>query len=571
MDDSQYLVDNQLVRNPSWVSTRRFVTEVFKPSTVSGYYQPLTMISLMFDYAIGGRPDNLRPFHKTSLILHVLNTTLLVVFVFLLFEEPWVASMVGLLFGVHPLTVEPLPWIGERKTLLAAFFVLWCLILYIRYTRTMSLTTLLACLLTYILALLSKPTSTPLPVLLLLLDYWPLNRLRIRVIIEKVPFFVVGLVFAIITVISQERAGAVTMPGEYSLVRIPLIFCHNIIFYLSKIFWPANLSPHYPVPSPLSLSDSMVVAGVVGTSILLPLLLFSLYWTRAVLVGWLFFFVAIFPTMGVIKFTNVIASDKFTYLPLVGLVLTAAWFIDWLWRASLGFFSLKQWRTAVLVSVAGLAALLSVLTRDQLVHWRDTESLCRRMMAVAPGAAMPHFGLGLYHKSQGRLDQAIEEYSEAIRLDPNYTDAHYNLGKALVRKDRIEEGIKHYEKVLQLDSGHAGAHTNLGVALFRKERLKDAIKHYIKAVEINPENAQAYNNLAVALIMQGRTQEAIKYFELSLHINSDDAATYNNLATALMELGKVDEAIKHYKEALRIRPEYGQARKGLDAALQKQK
>ncbi|MFH0980558.1 MAG: glycosyltransferase family 39 protein, partial [Planctomycetota bacterium] len=198
-DDAQYLTKNLLVQNPSWASAGRFLREVLEPSTVSGYYQPLAMISLMLDHALGGRADQLRPFHRTSLILHISNTALVIVLLYLLFRQAWVAVAVGLLFGLHPLTVEPIPWIGERKTLLATFFALCCFITYVGYARRRSWKRYVACLVWFVLALMSKPTTTPLPVLLLLLDYWPLRRLNKRAVLEKVPFLIIAGLSAVIT------------------------------------------------------------------------------------------------------------------------------------------------------------------------------------------------------------------------------------------------------------------------------------------------------------------------------------------------------------------------------------
>ncbi|MGB9625924.1 MAG: hypothetical protein ACPMAQ_13800, partial [Phycisphaerae bacterium] len=244
-DDSAYLVENDLVRHPGWASARRFLTEVRAPSTVPGYYQPLAMISLMLDYAMGGRPEYLRPFHRTSLALHAANTALIVVLLYGLIGamgrygktgnqgdahtrgkrgvglgEPscraLVAGGIGLLFGLHPLTVEPIPWVGERKTLLAAFFSLWSLVLYVRYARAGGRPWYVASLTAYLLALMSKPTSTPLPAAMLLLDFWPLGRLGWRAVIEKVPFLLVGGVSAVITYISQAGTASVVLPGEFS-------------------------------------------------------------------------------------------------------------------------------------------------------------------------------------------------------------------------------------------------------------------------------------------------------------------------------------------------------------------
>lgn len=277
VDDSQYLINNLLVQNPSWASARRFLTEVWRPSSVMGYYQPLTMISLMVDYAFGGRPDNLRPFHRTSLVLHIANTALVVVLLFLLFGNPWVAAGLGLLFGLHPMTVEPIAWVSDRKTILAAFFTLWSLIFYVRFARNSTWKLYVCCGVMYVLALMSKPTSTPLPLLMLLIDYWPLRRVRWAAILEKLPLFVIGSFFAIITYISQSRTAYVVLPHQHEVWRIPLIICHNIIFYLCKILWPANLSSYYPFPHPMDLSHPAILTGVIGTCILVLLLVVSLH------------------------------------------------------------------------------------------------------------------------------------------------------------------------------------------------------------------------------------------------------------------------------------------------------
>ena len=237
IDDQMYFVNNYLVRNPSWESTKRFLTEVLEPSAVQGYYQPLTMISLMLDYMMAGQSDSLQPFHITSLAFHIANTALIIVLLYQLFGNVWAAAAVGLLFGVHPLTVEPIPWVGERKTLLAAFFTFWSLVLYVRYVRRGSLKYYIGCAVMYMLALMSKPTSMPLPIMLLLVDFWPLRRLNWKTILEKLPLFVIGGILAVIIYVSQNLTLPVTMPQVYGFIRVPLFICHDIIFYLYKMIW----------------------------------------------------------------------------------------------------------------------------------------------------------------------------------------------------------------------------------------------------------------------------------------------------------------------------------------------
>ena len=318
VDDQQYVTDNPLVLNPSWGAVKQFLSEVQQPSTVMGYYQPLTMISLMLDSATGGGPDRLRPFHRTSLALHIMNTALVIVLLILLFEEPYTAAMVGLLFGVHPLTVEPVSWIADRKTLLATFFALGALIAYVKYTYARALDAAeaskeagrrrlhipssrswyagtAAC---YALALLSKPTSTPLPILFLLLDYWPLRRLDRGAILEKVPFFVLGSIATGVTILSQQNTAIIQYPSYQSWPAVLLAICYNVVFYLWKMVWPGHLFAFYLRPDPMSLQSPMLIAGVVGTVMLLLVTSISLLWTRALLTGWLFYLVALLQPWG---------------------------------------------------------------------------------------------------------------------------------------------------------------------------------------------------------------------------------------------------------------------------------
>jgi hypothetical protein len=269
------------VQEPGWESAWRFLTEVLEPSTVGGYYQPLTMISLMLDCAMGGSNENLLPFHRTSLVLHVLNTALIIFLLYLLFGNAWLAAAGGLLFGLHPMTVEPVPWVGERKTLLATFFTLWSVIIYVFFVRRGGWKPFAGVAATYILALMSKPTSIALPLMLVVMDYWPLRRLRTGTVLEKMPLFLAGGCFAFVTYVSQSRTAAAALGGGYGLERVGLVICHNIVFYLYKIILPVNLSPFYAFPEPLALSHPVVLAGVAGSCALIAVLIISLRWTRA--------------------------------------------------------------------------------------------------------------------------------------------------------------------------------------------------------------------------------------------------------------------------------------------------
>jgi len=557
-DDSQYFTDNVLVQNPGWTSAKRFLTEVLKPSTVRGYYQPLAMISLMFDYALGGRENNLLPFHRTSLILHVANTALIIVLLYLLFGQIWVAVGVGLLFGVHPMTVEPIPWVGERKTLLAAFFSLWSLVLYVypRVTGHKSRVTgfYIGSLIAYLLALMSKPTSTPLPAAMLLIDYWPLRRLDRRAVFEKIPFFSLGAVSGVITYLSQSLAGSVISPGKFGPWRIPLILCHNIIFYLYKMVWPVKLSSHYPFPEPLNLSQPMVLAGVVGTCILIALLVLSFRWTRAALTGWLIFFVMIFPTMQSLRFSDVIASDKFVYLPSAGLLMILAAFLVWLCKNRLRFVSILA--AAIIILCASGEA---VATRRYLVYWRDSMDLCRHMLELAPNAAPLHRMMGNRLNSQNRFEEAISHHKEALRLAPGWAMAYNSLGAAYGGLGRYEEAIQAYKDAIRLKPDYAEAYYNLGVSCSKLGRDAEAVQFYKQAIAINPDYADAYYNLGVSYGKLGRMQEEIESYKKAVGIKPNHSGAYYNLGCCYSELGRPEEAIQAYTQAIRMKPDYAEA------------
>lgn len=563
-DDHQYLTHNHLVRHPSWASARQIVTEVFNPSTVHGYYQPLTMLSLMLDWARGGRTDNLRPFHQTSLVLHVLNTLLVVVLLHQLFGRPVVAALLGLLFGLHPMTVEPVAWLSERKTLLATFFTLASIILYVRWTRRPKWGLYAAALTAFILALLAKPTSTPLPVLLLLLDAWPLRRLSWRGVLEKVPFFLVAGISAVVTVVSQGRTAALAMPHQYAPGWIPLTIAHNIVFYLAKIIWPVPLSPHYPFPRPLDLSAPMVLAGVIGTPLLLLGLLLSLRWTRALAVGWLFFFVAIFPTLGVIGFTQVIASDKYAYLPATGLLLVLAWAAGHVWASS---YRTTAARAGLAAGLLLLSAVAGGRTRHQLAYWQDTETLCRHMIRVAPRAAVLHTDLGDELTRQGRIDEAVASFRRALELDPNWYDAHNGLGMALLRRNRPADAIRHFDFATAINPQRGAAFAGRGAALVQMDRLDDAFGAFQQSLQLDPHFADAHANMGAILARRGDLDGAVRHYEEALRLQPELARTHFNLAVALSRMGRLESAAERFRQATRLEPSYIPAHGGLGEVL----
>ena len=576
IDDDQYLTSNMLVQNPSWTSVKRFLTEVLEPSTVGGYYQPLAMISLMTDCALGAGVDNLMPFHRTSLILHTLNTALVVVLLYLLFGRVWIAAGVGLLFGLHPMTIETIAWVSERKTLAAAFFAFLSLNLYVLYARRGSWKFYVSCLLAYVLALMSKPITVPLPGVMLLLDYWPLRRLNWRAILEKLSFFTVSIIGAVIAYISQSRTASTVLPTEYGIERVPLVICHDIVFYLHKIFWPANLSSYYPFPSPFILANPAVAAGVIGTCILIPLLIISLRWTRAALTGWLIFFITILPTMQIIGFSNVVASDKFAYLPSIGILIILASFGIWCWQrgkagkpkgilSNLGL--LKAGSVMVVIAVLVLAGAEAAATRRYLSYWRNTLTLSEYMLELTPGDPQVLNLRAYAFQKEGNLDQAVKNYTQAIEVSPNFVDAHNNLALVLKLQGKLTEAIDHYRKAVSIEPDNADIHYNLGNTLQSLGKFDEAISHYRQALKIKPEHIQTHHNLANALAAQGKYEEALEHYYKIINIKPLEAIILNNIGITFQKQGKLDEAIDFYTQSIQSKPDFSEAHYNLIYAL----
>jgi tetratricopeptide (TPR) repeat protein len=604
-DDGQYLTQNYLVQNPSLVSARTFLTEILAPSTVKGYYQPLSMISLMLDCAMGGNSDNLMPFHRSSLMLHVLNTALVVVLLYLLFGTPVIAAMAGLLFGLHPMTVDTIAWVSERKTLLAAFFSLWSLIFYVRYSRKKNWVAYLGCVIAYALALMSKPTSTTLPVVMLLMDFWPLKRFSFRTALEKIPLFLLAATSAIITYLSQNQTASTLHPDNYGPEHTPLVVCHNIVFYLYKIIWPVDISSHYAFPQPPSLSHPALLAGIIGTFVLLTILIISLRWSRAALTGWLVFFVLIFPAMGVIGFTNVIASNKFAYLPAIGLLMVLAAFLRRLCGAN---SKLLRRHIAVIIIVLVSGSIESVATRRYLHHWRDTVSLCEHMLSLTPNVSSIQSRMGLAFQSQGEFDKAIECYHKAIDIDPKNAVAHTNLGSVLLGRGQLKEASEEFLIALRYKPESEVAYYNLGLILEVQGKIEAAKAHYQQALHFNPRHDDAYrrlarvclgqqdyeqaeinyrkllqlkpydfkanNDLAVSLIQQGKTEQAVEQWEKTLALDPDNANAYNiyfSLGIAMNQQGRNESAEQYFTKTLQLKPEYVEARLYLAKILKQQK
>lgn len=551
-DDEQFLFGNPYLMNPSWSGAGSILGEVCHSASIKGYYEPLTLISLMADVALGGRADNLAPFHRASLALHVANTFLIVLLMYQVFGSLWSAGLVGLLFGLHPMTVEPVAWVWERKTPLAMLLALACLIFYVRYTRRRRWTAYLASLVMFVLAVMSKPTAVPLPLTLLLLDYWPLKRLSLRAVIEKIPFLAVAFASGIVTIISTANNAEVKMiGGDSGPVSAVLRVGYLAAFYLGKVVWPARLSPYYELPA-LSLANPAVLAAITTLVIVAATAIVLFRRTPAPAMGLGFFFLLISPTLGIVGYSWVVASDKYAYLPAIGLLFPAAAGLAMLFPRD-GVRNRRVLAPA-LAAILAIVAVQAFATRQQIHRWRDTETLFGHAVALAPKGAVVHNCLGIALGKQSRIEEATERFIEATRLNPGYVEAHCNLGNAYMLSGQHDKAKKSYEEALRHDPHHPAAHYNLGLLLARDGRSDDAIRRYREAIRARPHYTDAHYRLGVELMRQRDFANAAVHLHEAVTLNPGLGMAYGFLGTAQAAQGDLDGAIRTYRQGLRIFP-----------------
>ncbi len=576
-DDTEYVTANPHVQGGlNWESVR---WAFFNP--VSANWHPLTVMSHMLDCQLFG----LNPWghHLINVLFHALNAALVFVLLRLLTGATWRSLLVAALFAFHPLRVESVAWVSERKDVLSGFLGLLALIFYARYAgkrlmdatgepkvgmvpaldhRPATLDYMLA-LFFLALGLMSKPMLVTWPFVMLLLDYWPLKRFQIRsawrLVMEKIPFFVLAAVASYVTFVVQKIGGSLmaseAMPPGARVGNALVSYCR----YLGKMIWPTDLAVFYPHPGYWPLSKVML-AGL-----LLVVISVLLFVKRRrypfLLIGWLWFCGMLVPMIGLVQTGGQALADRHTYIPSLGLLILAIWGANEMTR---------HWRHRLMVlSAAGSAAIVLcfALTRQQLGYWRDSETLFRHALAVTENNYRAYSGLGDALDKKGQTDEAISQYQEAIRLAPGFAEAHYNLGVALDKRDQTDEAIRQYQEAIRLKPDYAEAQNNLGFALAAKGRFDEAIENYHKAIQINPNSFEALNNLGLALAAKGRFDEAIENYHKAIQINPNFSGALNDLGVALAAKGRFDEAIENCRKAVQINPNSFKALNNLGVAL----
>jgi protein O-mannosyl-transferase len=600
-DDDAYVYDNPHIKNGITFDNIKWAFTSFH----SWNWHPLTWISHMIDCQFFGLNPGWH--HIINVSFHIINSLLL----FFVFKKMtgglWQSAFVAALFALHPLHVQSVAWISERKDVLSGLFFMITLWAYNIYVKHPSKYRYFLVALFFALGLLSKPMLVTMPFVLLLLDYWPLERIRLkklsginnsqplkiltRLILEKIPLFFFSAISSVITFFAQES-------GVSSFERIPISsrIANSLVSYLTyieKMIYPTKLAVLYPYVLIQPLWKVFTACCII---ILISIMsIITIKKMPYFIVGWLWFLGTLVPVNGLVAVGDQSMADRYTYLPLIGLFLIIAWAAADLW---------KKWelrRIWLILSISIIILVLMAVSSNQIEYWKNSITLFEHTLSITSGNDRIHNNLAIALLKEGRIDKAINHFLQATRICPYEWDYYNNLGVALDKVGRSdeamsnffqatrinpkdiksynnlgaifekqgkeEEAINCYAQIIRINPNDYEAHMKLGDILYGQGLLNEAINHYLQATKINPAPEMAYNNLGNVFYKQGRINEAINNYLLTLKINPNRPETHNNLGNALNQQGRTSEAIQYYIQAIKLKPDFAEAYNSLGVAF----
>ena len=574
-DDNDYIFDNAQVKSGiTWESLGQAFT---KPH--SFMWHPLTTISHMLDYQLFG----LNPLghHLVSILIHIANALLLFWILKNITGTMWASAFVAGIFALHPIQVESVAWAAERKTVLSGLFWLLTMAAYIRYARQPGFGRYLVVLLVFGLCIMTKPVVVTLPFALLLLDYWPLERVRWGqnnktaakttpnqksagwLIAEKIPLLGMSAFLSVMTFVSQKQGGVVsTIEGMPLNYRVANMF-FSYIRYIGKLIWPNGLAVCYSYPL-VTLSNFWVMICAILFIALTVVIVYCIgRQKKYAMVGWLWYVGTLVPVIGLVQSGAQAMANRYMYIPMLGLLLIVGWavkdYID------------KQPRAKILAIILGVAVLSSlfVLTRMQVRHWQNSLTLFEYTLNVTENNPIAENNYGVALFNDGRIEETEPHLRKAISLAPAFVTAITNLAKVNMKQGKYNETVANLYEVIKHNEATADTYYDMATALEMQKKYDEAIKYYAKSLEMNPEDPAANKRMGIALLAAGKINEAIGYAKRACELTGDkDAECLDALASAFAAAGKFGEAARIAEKALNAARISG--RKNLIADIQKQ-
>jgi tetratricopeptide (TPR) repeat protein len=534
-------------------------------SEVARNWHPITMLTHMLDCQLFGL--NAGRHHLVNLLFHASNALLLFQLLRLMTGTVWRSAFIAALFAWHPLHVESVAWIAERKDVLSTFFWFLSMGAYVRYVRnSKSKMFFVLSLVLFALGLMSKPMLVTGPFVLLLLDFWPLGRFKsgtkpVRLILEKIPFLVMSAILCVVTFLIQKQGGAMqtgsNLPFVPRLENAAISYCR----YIGKMFWPHDLAGLYLRTGDWPIWEVAIAALVPGiVSIVVVMQARRRPWLA---MGWFWYLGTLVPVIGIVQVGMQTMADRFTYVPLIGLFIIVTW----------GACELSHsWRLPDYVpATAAISVLITclILTFHQVLYWRNSETLFKRMIDVTTNNYMAHYNLANVYYRDKRTDEAVTQYEAALKGEPNYADAHNNFAGLLLDQKRYDEAIQHYRDAVRLNPQYlyyfnlANALADAASARQNAGEFDEAVRTYGEALQLNPDSAEVHNNLAMTWEARGRGDQAAVEFREAIRLQPEFEAAHFALANILSRQGKLDEAIAEYRAAARLKPDRVESFNGL--------
>ena len=584
LDDLSYVKSNEHVNRGLSLDAVRWAMT----SEVVSNWHPLTMLSHQLDVTLFGVGDGAAGKHLlVNVALHALNGVLLLTLLRAMTGRLWLSAAVAFVWAVHPLRVESVAWVAERKDVLCALFWLLAMHAYVRYARAQrgrQARWYAAALALFILGYLSKPMIVTLPFVLLLIDIWPLDRLRIggqprrddtspigpdtpgvglrRAILEKLPFFVLAVVFSIVTFLVQQQSKAMTWAAEIPLADRALNAIVVYVIYLRQTIWPSGLAVLYPHRSLVGLGAWPVgiVAGC-GAILLAVTAACAAMWRagvstsrgRAPMIGWLWFLGTLVPVIGLVQVGFHGHADRYTYLPAIGLIIAMVWAVDavtarWRRRA----VPLACLAVAVIAALAGASFM-------QVRHWTDSIALFERSVAITDRNWFALGLLGSAYRDADRLDASIAAYEAATAIREDNAELYNDFAQSLLLDERFDEAAAAIDRAMALDSESYRSHNNRGLLLAARGRSAEALRAYAEALKRKPEAVDVLLNIAQVHFTDGDYPRAIDAYTRALALEPAPAPVHNNLGFAYQRTGQLSRAIEQYERALSLDPSFGKA------------
>jgi tetratricopeptide (TPR) repeat protein len=514
-DDPSYVTENPHVLNGLTADSVRWAFTTIH----TGYWHALTWLSLMLDCQLFGPGP--AGFHLTNLFFHIANTLLLFLVLKQMTKAIWQSAFVAALFALHPMHVESVAWIAERKDVLSTFFWMLTLLTYVVYVSRPSAFRYIVTLAAFALGLMAKPMLVTLPFLLLLLDYWPLNRFGSKrspffLLIEKIPLFAMAAATSVATFIAQKQTGAMRISENIGFLFRLANALISYVQYIVKMIWPVRLAVFYPH----RYENVPFLYVAISVILLLAVTIFVIRFAknhRYLVTGWLWYLGTLIPVIGIIQAGSQAYADRYTYTPYIGLFIMLAWGLPQL------LSKLPQRKIVLGVSMVIILTTLGICASLQVSYWKNSIILFSHANQVTQNNWLAHNNRGTAYNRIGRYQEALEDFSQAIRIKPDYDEALNNLGAAYGNLGRYQQAIEAFRQAIKIKPNYTDAHYNLGNAYSKLSRRQDAIEAYRQAVKLRPNYAEAHNNLAYSYLAIGDKNSAMAELNILKSLNSEMA------------------------------------------------